>query len=272
MSLPLVFEVKKIINEAPGVKTYVFEHNLRGKPGQFVMVWLPGVDEVPMSIGWQEEGIFELTIADAGDCTHAIHTDVEEGTRLGIRGPYGKEFTFEGKKKIILVGGGCGTPPMLNLAQFARKVGVEVTILLGGRTKEHLLYEERFKKLGCTLKAATDDGSEGHKGFVTDILDEELEKGGYDCVYTCGPEIMMYKVAQAAQDYNVESQVSLERFMKCGFGICGQCCIDDTGLRVCKDGPVFDGLVALKHQEFGKYKRDAAGQLEDFSGCKMPNA
>ena len=266
---PLVFKVKKVIDEASNVKSYVIEHKLSAKPGQFVMVWLPGVDEVAMSIGWQDEKEFHLTIADAGDCTHAIHTDVEEGAKLGIRGPFGKPFTFDDYKKITLVGGGCGTPPMLSLAQFAIKAGLDVTVLLGGRTSEHLLYEDTFKELGCNLHIATDDGSKGHKGYVTDILEKELKKGEVDCVYTCGPELMMVTVAKLAQDYNTPSQVSLERFMKCGFGICGQCCIDGTGLRVCKDGPVFSGEIALKHQEFGKYKRDSAGVMIGLDGCKL---
>ena len=262
MSTPLSLKITKITQDTPVLKTYTFAHNLRAKPGQFVMVWMPGVDEVPMSIGWQSDKEFRIGIADAGDCTHKIHSDIEVGDRLGIRGPYGKGFDWKGKKKIVLVGGGYGTPPMLSLAQETTKEGIETIMILGGRSADYLLYEEDFKSLGVTLKITTDDGSKGHKGYTTDILQEELEKGGVDCVYTCGPEVMMVKVAQLAQDYNTESQVSLERYMKCGFGICGQCCIDDTGLRVCKDGPVFDGITALKHQEFGKYTRDSAGLIK----------
>ncbi|MBU0577825.1 dihydroorotate dehydrogenase electron transfer subunit [Patescibacteria group bacterium] len=265
----LTLEVKEIIEDAPNLKTYVFEHGLRAKPGQFVMVWMPGVDEVPMSIGWQSDTQFHLSIALAGDCTKAIHEQIKVGDKLGMRGPYGNPFTHEGYKNIVLVGGGCGMPPMLSLAQSATKAGVKTTVLLGGRTKDHLLFEKKFKDLGCEIHAATDDGSKGHKGFVTDVLEKELEKGGVDCVYTCGPEMMMVKVAQLAQDYNTPSQVSLERYMKCGFGICGQCCIDGTGLRVCKDGPVFPGEVALKHQEFGKYKRDSAGVKIGLDGCRL---
>jgi len=266
---PLVFKVKEVINEAPDVKTYVFEHNIRAKTGQFVMLWMPGVDEVPMSIGWQTDEEFHLTIANAGDCTKAIHEKIKAGDKLGIRGPYGNPFTYKNYKNILLVGGGCGTPPMLNLAQRATENGLNVTVLLGGRTKEHLLFTDKFKSLGCKLHVATDDGSEGHEGFVTDVLEKELEKGGYDCVYTCGPEIMMVKTAQLAQDFNIDSQVSMERYMKCGFGICGQCCMDDSGIRMCKEGPVLDGIRALKHPEFGKYKRDSAGVKTDLGGCKL---
>jgi len=266
---PLVFTVKEVIDEAKDVKSYVIEHNLRAKPGQFVMVWMPGVDEVPMSIGLQNDKEFTLSIAKAGDCTTAIHGQIGVGDKLGIRGPYGNPFTFDAYKSIVLVGGGCGTPPMLNLAQRATEAGIKTTVLLGGRTGEHLLFEKTFKDLGCDVKVATDDGSKGHNGFVTEILEKELKKGGIDCVYTCGPELMMVTVAKLAQDYNTPSQVSMERYMKCGFGICGQCCLDDSGIRLCKEGPVLDGVRALKHPEFGKYKRDSAGVMTDLSGCKL---
>jgi len=240
------------------------EHNLRAKPGQFVMVWLPEVDEVPMSIGWQADGEFHMGIANAGDCTQKIHETVKEGDRLGIRGPFGKGFSLkEGCKKIVVLGGGCGTPPLLSLSQEARKKGIEVLAILGARSEDYLIYEKEFKSLGCEVKIATDDGSKGHKGFCTDLLEAELEKGGVDCVYTCGPEKMMVKVAQMAEDYGVDSEVSLERFMKCGFGICGQCCVDDSGLRVCKDGPVFDGKAALRFTEFGKYSRTSSGKIKE---------
>ena len=151
-------------------------------------------------------------------------------------------------------------PPMLNLAQRAVEKNIEVTAILGARTADLLIYEKEFKKLGCKLSVATDDGSKGCKGFCTKLLEETLEKHKTDCIYTCGPELMMYRVADMAKHYKIPCQVSLERFMKCGFGICGQCCIDGTGLRVCKDGPVFDGRIALSHPEFGKYKRSSSGK------------
>jgi dihydroorotate dehydrogenase electron transfer subunit len=256
-------KVKDIRQDAPNLKTYVFEYNLRAKPGQFIMVWMPGVDEVPMSIGWQTDKEFHLGIADAGDCTHAIHQQIKVGDKLGIRGPYGTNFEYKGYEEIICVGGGAGTPPMLNLAQCAHKDGIKVTMIQGGRSKEHLLYEDLFKKIGVEdLMCATDDGSYGHKGYCTDLLAEKLEavKGKKVCVYTCGPEVMMVKVIQMAEKAGIDSQVSLERYMKCGFGICGQCCMDDSGMRICKEGPVVSGKRALEHAEFGKYRRSASGK------------
>ena len=260
----LSLKVSEIIEENQSFKTYVFKHSLNARPGQFVMVWLPDVDEVPMSVGWQTDKEFRIGISKVGECTTAIHNQIKAGDRLGIRGPFGSSFDLKDCKKIILVGGGCGTPPMLFLAQKAVEKGIEVTALIGARTENLLIYEENFRKLECKVMISTDDGSKGCKGFCTDPLEEMLTKEKIDCVYTCGPEKMMVKVAQMAKESNVDCQVSLERFMKCGFGICGQCCMDDTGLRVCKDGPVFDGKIALQHPEFGKYTRSASGKRYDL--------
>lgn len=261
---PLSLKVSEVIENNPTFRTYVFKHSLNAKPGQFVMVWLPGVDEIPISIGWHTDKEFRLGIAKAGDCTEAIFKKIKSGDRLGIRGPFGNPFDLKDYKKIFVVGGGAGTPPMLNLAQRAVEKGVEVTAILGARKAELLIYEKEFKKLGCKVMVATDDGSKGCKGYCTALLEETLKKHKTECVYTCGPELMMYRVADMAKHYKTNCQVSLERFMKCGFGICGQCCIDGTGLRVCKDGPVFDGKVALQHQEFGKYKRTSSGRRCDL--------
>jgi dihydroorotate dehydrogenase electron transfer subunit len=271
MSLPIVLEVKKIEQVAPYAKVYVFEHDLRAKPGQFVMVWMPGVDEIPMSIGWQTDKEFWLTIVNAGDCSKAIQDRIKEGDRMGIRGPYGNTFTYKGYKNVILVGGGCGASPLLNLAQATRAEGIKTTVMLGVRSADFVLYEDKFKKLGCELIIATNDGSRGHKGHITDLIEDIFKKDKIDCVYTCGPEMMMLSIAKMAKAYDIKSQVSLERYMKCGFGICGQCCVDDSGLRICKDGPVFDGDVALKHPELGQYKRASSGLIKPFEsskGCK----
>jgi dihydroorotate dehydrogenase electron transfer subunit len=263
MHLPL--KVHKIHQENPTFRTYIFKHNLHARPGQFVMVWLPGVDEVPMSIGWQDENEFWIGMSKAGDCTTAIFDQIKEGDRLGIRGPFGKPFELKKEyRKIILVGGGFGTPPLLFLAKEAREKGLTVIVILGARSSDHILYEKEFKKMGCEVKISTDDGTKGHKGFCTEIFEKLIEKGKVDCVYTCGPEKMMGKVARIAYECGIDSQVSLERYMKCGFGICGQCCIDGKGLRVCKDGPVFEGKQTLKFEEFGKYSRTASGRKVDL--------
>lgn len=263
--LPVTLKVKDVRQDSPILKTFVFERNLRAKPGQFVMVWVPGVDEVPMSIGWQTDTEFHMGIAKAGDCTSVIFDKIKPGDKLGIRGPYGSSFALPAEaKKIVVIGGGYGTPPMLCLAQEARAKNIEVIAFLGARSKDYVIYEDWFKKLGCDVQVATDDGSAGHKGYVTDLLEAYLAKHKADGIYTCGPEKMMVKVAQMGDKHKVFTQVSLERYMKCGFGACGQCCMDGTGIRICKEGPVLDGKYALDHEEFGKYTRSASGVIKNL--------
>ncbi|MBW2983987.1 dihydroorotate dehydrogenase electron transfer subunit, partial [Candidatus Woesearchaeota archaeon] len=104
----------------------------------------------------------------------------------------------------------------------------------------------------------TDDGCVGFKGFTSDLLEQFLKKKKYKIVYTCGPEIMIKKVFDICEKHKINCEASLERFMKCGFGVCGNCAIDDQ--MVCKDGPVFDSVKLRKLTELGKFARLMSGK------------
>ena len=108
----------------------------------------------------------------------------------------------------------------------------------------------------------TEDGTYGKKGFVTDVLEELLEQNSFDAVYTCGPELMMYKTVNLARSNEIFVQASLERMMKCGVGICGSCCINED--LVCRDGTVFDGEHLMQNDEFGHQHRAKSGILEQI--------
>ena len=114
--------------------------------------------------------------------------------------------------------------------------------ILGARSVGDLLFEGRFAAAG-EVYVSTDDGSKGDKGFVTDVL-KGLNLPAYDRIAVCGPEIMMASVFRLLEDRHVleKAEFSLHRYFKCGIGVCGACCMDQTGLRVCKDGPVFSGV------------------------------
>ena len=131
--------------------------------------------------------------------------------------------------------------------------------ILGARSADDLIFEERFATAG-EIYVSTDDGSKGTKGFVTDVL-RGLDISAYDRIAVCGPEIMMASVFKLLEDGKVleKAEFSLHRYFKCGIGVCGACCIDRSGLRVCKDGPVFSGIQLLD-SELGKYTRDASGR------------
>ncbi len=267
---PLALPIKKIITESSRVKTFVVDFDFPGDPGQFVMVWIPGFDEKPFGIIKKDNEGFMISVAAVGEATKAMHL-MEEGDLLGFRGPYGSAFTLPKKEEIIaLVAGGYGMVPLSYLAQEARKEDVEVHLFLGARSKDELLFKSWMETIGVHVHASTDDGSEGYKGFNTDLFRENVEKREerrekkYDKVYVVGPEIMEMKIADTCYQQGIPFEVSLERYMKCGFGLCGQCCVDPTGWRMCVEGPVISGEKLKKITEFGAYHRTASGKVEKY--------
>ncbi len=251
-----IVEIKKIVPETPSIKTFYFSYASDITPGQFVMVWVPGVDEIPMSLSYQHD-VQAITVRNVGEGTRALH-EFNEGERIGIRGPYGKGYDLKGEK-ILAVVGGIGGASVLPAAKEAANRGIEITCALGARTLNELLFYDEFEKY-TEVHAATDDGSAGYHGFVTDLMEDLLQ--GIDLVITCGPELMMKRVFQIADDYDIAVQASLERYMKCGIGLCGSCVVD--GLRVCAEGPVFNGEQLRKLKEFGKFQRAPSGRRIPF--------
>jgi dihydroorotate dehydrogenase electron transfer subunit len=117
-----------------------------------------------------------------------------------------------------------------------------------------------MRKAGAEVLVSTDDGSAGSKGFVTELLKSVLQKNKVGKICTCGPEMMMKKVVEISDEFKTPCEISLERYMKCGLGVCGQCCADPLGIRMCTEGPVIKKETAKRISEFGKYRRDASGR------------
>jgi len=251
---PITLKIEDIINEAKDIKSFVFKYNINAKPGQFIMLWIPRLDEKPFGISYQDKNKFAITVSKVGPFTEKLHK-MKKGDIVGIRGPYGNSFELKGKE-IVLVAGGYGVAPLACLADTAIKNNIRYNFIIGAKSKQYLLFQKRFKN----LLFSTDDGSFGHKGFATDLLENVLKTKKPNCVYTCGPELMMKRVVELCDKYNVDCELSLERYIKCGFGICGQCTVDPLGIRMCKEGPVISKKIAKQIFEFGKYKRDAAGK------------
>jgi dihydroorotate dehydrogenase electron transfer subunit len=240
--------VVEAVEETPSVTTLVFDRALAFEPGQFVMVWVPGVDEVPMALSSRNS----ISVQLVGEATAAL-SSMRTGDRLGLRGPYGTGFPPCGS--ALVVAGGIGAAPLLPLAEAGRAA----TVLLGARTAGELAFRDRFAA-AADLRLATDDGSAGHHGYVADLLGE-VDLAAYDAICVCGPEPMMAAVRDrlAAAGALERSFFSLHRYMKCGVGVCGSCVIDPDGLCVCRDGPVFPGPV-LAGSELGRHTRDACGR------------
>ena len=258
MNKPREVKMAKILEvreENARMRTLILGADMSAYPGQFAMLWLPSVNEKPFSFAYCEEGKIGFTVAKVGAFSEKL-CQLKPGDSVGIRGPFGNGFKPKGNK-IAIVGGGCGTAPLGFLMEKLAKSGKKVFFIIGARTKSELLFAERARSAGAETIICTDDGSEGRKGFTTDALAELLEKEQIDAVCTCGPEIMMKKVLAICEGKGVECLASLERWMKCGFGVCGQCAID--GFLVCKEGPVFNSAKLRRMKEFGSLKRDACG-------------
>lgn len=257
--------VEKVIRETDRIKTFILDLETKAVPGQFGMFWIPGVDEKPMSLSYTN-GAMGFTVLKMGPFSSKMH-EIKEGERIGVRAPMGRGFKLKGHK-ILIVGGGVGVAPLAPLAEKAREQGIDVTAIIGAMTARELLFVDRIKKTGTRVLIATDDGTTGVKGFTTDVLRELLKKETFDQCYTCGPEIMMVKVMNQTREKGIPTQVSLHRYFKCGVGICGQCAMDDTGLRVCKEGPCFRDKEMEKTKEFGRYWRDATSRRIPLGGKK----
>jgi len=239
--------VEKVIDETPTVRTLIFSDHVMSSalPGQFAMVWIPGINELPMSIMISKEsGKAAFTVRKHGSASTGLF-NIQTGQQIGVRGPYGNSFNLK-QGRLLLVAGGTGLVPMMRLLTFVKPTD-NVTVLIGAKSKNEVFFEDLandlLKNNSHSVIVTTDDGTYGEKGFVTNMVEKLVNENHFDGVYTCGPEIMMYKTVQLAYSKGLFVQASLERMMKCGVGICGSCCIGED--LVCRDGTVFDGAYLM---------------------------
>ena len=259
---PKIVEIKEIIDETPTIKTFKFDWDMetlgRPNPGEFVMVW-NFKNEKPMSISQINDDEMAISVKNIGEFTSHLH-DLAVGDKIGIRGSYGTGFnnSFE-VKNIVAIGGGVGMAPINAIASDLIEKGNDVDVIAAAVTKDELLFADSLEKSGAKVHFCTDDGSFGFKGFATDCLSDLLEDTTYDYAFVCGPEIMMKGIFDILEEASIPAQYSLERYMKCALGVCGQCCVDGEGWRICVEGPVFENEKIYKIEEFAKYRRDASG-------------
>lgn len=260
--MPHIVKIKDIVVETPTIRTFKFDWDCEKygvvNPGEFLMVW-NFEDEKPMSISGICDDEISISVKNIGSFTSQLHA-LSVGDEIGVRGSYGSAFRtdFEGKK-LLVIGGGVGMAPVNALTYKLLDNSNDVDVLLAATTKEELLFLDDLKKSGANVYPCTDDGSLGFEGYASDCLISLLEESTYDYAFVCGPEIMMTGIFNILEDANILADYSLERYMKCALGVCGQCCVDNTGWRICVEGPVFNSEKIRKIEEFGKYRRDAAG-------------
>lgn len=215
------------------------------KPGQFVMVHLAeGAERIPLTIADADPvaGSIALVIQAVGKSTRELVALEPGQTIKDIVGPLGHATEMIESGHAVCIGGGVGTAVVHPIAQGLHRRGVRVTSIIGGRSKEWVIFEKELKKLGEVV-VCTDDGSYGRKGFVTDAAKEILASGGVDIVYAVGPVPMMRAVANLTRPLSVRTIVSLNPVMIDGTGMCGGCRVSlgKESRFACVDGPEFDG-------------------------------
>lgn len=259
-----IVEILETKIQNPTVKTFTFIDKSCGKaePGQFVMVWIPGVDEIPMSLSAiNMDGLSSITVNGVGVASRALNLK-QKGEKIGIRGPFGNGFVPSGGN-VMVVGGGTGLAPLIPLTEKLAKVADKITLMSGAKSQDNLLFIGHLDKVLSEVNSetifTTEDGSYGIECLVVDQAEQKLNKEKFEMIYTCGPEQMMYNMFLLAEQHNVPLQASLERIMRCAIGLCGSCQIGK--LRVCKDGPVLNSkLLRSVKEEFGKFQLDFTGK------------
>ena len=219
------------------------------KPGQFIEIKCSEEHEVllrrPLGVHRILNGGIEVLYEVVGKGTELLSAK-RKGSMIDLIGPLGKGFEFPvAKRPAMLIAGGVGAAPLLFLAEKMVKNKIKPYVIVGAKRSSHILCEKEFKKLGCFVRVSTEDGSRGHKGYATDIMEHLLTiiKRKISGIYACGPNPMLKAVAKISENNGIPCQVSMEERMACGVGACLGCPVKvkSGGYKmVCKDGPVFD--------------------------------
>jgi ferredoxin/flavodoxin---NADP+ reductase len=245
----------------------------KARPGQFVIVRLHDRGErIPLSLADIDPagGTISLIVMAVGKTTNEMVRLNQGGDILDLCGPLGQPTHIEKVGRVIIVGGGFGVAPLYPIARAYKAAGNEVTVIMGARSADLLVYEDEMLTVADEVIVTTDDGSKGTKGLVTDVLVRELTCRPAGLVVSVGPAIMMRFVAEATRPFGIRTVVSLNPIMVDGTGMCGGCRVTVGGktMFACVDGPEFDGhqvdWVALMNRQ----KSYIAEERESFEAWK----
>jgi len=246
----------------------------KAQPGQFVIIRLEEKRErIPLSLADIDpaEGTISLIVMAVGKTTSELSGSSVGDEILDLCGPLGMPTHIEKVGKVILVGGGFGVAPLYPIARAFKAAGNSVTLIMGARSKDLLIYEQEMRQVCDKVLITTDDGSKGLKGVVTTALKQELETGGAGLVMTVGPAIMMKFVCEATRPFGVRTMVSLNPIMIDGTGMCGGCRVSVGGQTkfACTDGPEFDGHLVDWDVLMNRQKAYRNEEQESFEAWKQ---
>lgn len=253
----------------------------KAQPGQFVILRIDETGErIPLTIADfdRKKGTITMIFQAVGKTTTKLSTLKTGDSILDFIGPLGNPAHIENEGTIILVGGGLGVAPIFPQARAFKEAGNKVISIIGARSANLLLWEDRMKEVCDELYITTDDGTQGHHGFVTDIVKKILESGTkVDRVIAIGPPVMMRAVAGVTRPFNVKTVVSLNSIMVDGTGMCGACrvLVGNETKFACVDGPEFDAHLVdftLLMNRLSMYQPEEKLAFEkykcDREGCK----
>lgn len=264
-----------LINQKVGpehymMRVYAPQITRTAKPGQFVHVRCnSAMDPLlrrPISLHGidYDKGTISLLYQVVGRGTRLM-AEMPVGARIDLMGPLGKGFTVpDGIENVLVIGGGIGAAPLFPLVQALRHYKIGQVVLLGARSADYIIGTDQLATLDVKVESATDDGSLGHKGFVTDLAEKHLKVAKPDYFYACGPNPMLKRLLEVTRKYGINGQVSLEERMGCGVGACLACVCKTVASdqwpvasqcengavgweykKVCSDGPVFDASEVI---------------------------
>lgn len=249
----------------------------KAKAGQFLIVRIgEGEERIPLTIADNDpiKGTITIVIQALGHSTKKI-VALRPGDEVAdVVGPLGQASEIEHYGTVVIVGGGVGIAPIYPIARDLKKAGNRVIAIIGAKSKELLFWEEKLAEAVDEVRIATDDGSVGHKGFVTDLLAEACDNEHVDIVWAVGPMIMMYNCVKVTKARGIRSIVSMNPIMIDGTGMCGGCRVrvgNETKF-ACVDGPEFDGDLidfdlAMKRARFMRDQEQAA--IEGDHTCNI---
>ena len=250
-----VVKIKSVEQTNRYSKTITFDWDVPAKPGQFIMVWAPDMDEIPLSLS-SVDTEKSITFKVIGKDTECL-ANKKAGDRLRVRGPYGNGYDLSAER-ILVVGGGIGIAPITPVLKMKK-----VDAVFAARDAGEVSYADPIGKEYCGNHwICTDDGSMGEHCNAVQMVQKVMKDREYDMIIACGPEVMLYFLLKYCNEADIQCQMSLERYMKCGCGVCGACMIDEH--RVCKDGPVFTREQINGMKDFGTGRRDASGAFISF--------
>lgn len=260
---------------APNVVEYVIDApavSKNARAGQFIILRVDSEGErVPFTICDYDskKGTVTILVQEVGYSTLKLST-LNEGDYIhDFAGPLGEATDLDKFKNIALVGGGIGTAVIYPQAKHLKAIGNSADVIIGARTSDLIMYENEFKKCAKNLYLTTDDGSRERKGFVTDVLREQIASKKYDCVFAVGPMPMMRAVCNVTKEFGIHTVISMNSTMVDGTGMCG-CCRVTVGGEIkyaCVHGPEFDGHLIDWDEAINRSK--AFVEIEQAHKCRL---